>query len=73
MRKPNNPTAVRDYLKARDFRYNRAWHYDGTSLTTEVNGKIFTSEEFDEKYPIPKRIQFYLAEENPDTTKSYLL
>ena len=26
-----------------------------------------------EKYPIPKRIQFYLAEENPDTTKSYLL
>jgi hypothetical protein len=68
MRKPNNPTAVRDYLKARDFRYNRAWHYDGTSLTTEVNG-----EEFDKKYPIPKRIQFYLAEENPDTTKSYLL
>ncbi len=73
MRKPNNPTAVRDYLKARHFRYNRAWHYDGTSLTTEVNGKILTSEEFDEKYPIPKRIQFYLAEENPDTTKSYLL
>ncbi len=73
MRKPNNPTAVRDYLKARDFRYNRARHYDGTSLTTEVNGKILTSEEFDEKYPIPKRIQFYLAEENPDTTKSYLL
>ncbi len=73
MRKPNNPTAVRDFLKARDFRYNRAWHYDGTSLTTEVNGKILTSEKFDEKYPIPKRIQFYLAEENPDTTKSYLL
>jgi hypothetical protein len=73
VKKASNPYAVRDYLKARDFRYSRAWYYNGTSLTTEVNGKILTSEEFDEKYPIPKRIQFYLAEENPDTTKSYLL
>ncbi len=73
MRKPNNPTAVRDYLKARDFRYNRAWRWNGICLTTEVNGKTLTSEEFDRKYPIPKRIQFYLAEENPDKTKSYLL
>ena len=42
VKKASNPYAVRDYLKARDFRYNRAWHYDGTSLTTELNGQILT-------------------------------
>jgi hypothetical protein len=73
VRKPNNPRAVRDYLKARDFRYNRSWRWNGTNLVTEVEGKLLTSEEFDKKYPIPKRIQFYLADENPDKTKSYLL
>lgn len=70
MRRPNNLTAVRDYLEARDLRYNRLWRYNGSCLTTEVNGKVLTSEEFDRLYPIPKRIQFYLTEENPDTTKS---
>ena len=70
-----NPTIIRDYLRARDFRNNRLWRFDPTtsSLTTKVNGKTMTADEFDRKYPVPKHIQFYLSNDNPDRTKSYLL
>lgn len=66
---------IAPFLKARDFRTNRLWRYDAGEdvLKTEVNGKWLTTKEFDRLYPIPSPVHFYLATENPDTTKNYLL
>ena len=69
------PRIVGPYLNARDFRNNRLWRYDVGEdvLKTEVGGKWLTSEEFDRLYPVPRPLNFYLAAENPDTTRKYLL
>lgn len=75
MTSPDTPKNCRigKVLKARDFRNNRLWHCDTSGeLTTQVNGKTFTEEEFDNKYPVPNPVNYYLAKENPDKTRDYL-
>jgi hypothetical protein len=44
---------------------------DGAMLTC-VNGEWMNEKEFDERYPIPNPVNFYMASENSDKTKEYL-
>ena len=69
----NNKTPVSDWLKAKEFRNNRVWQLtpDGV-MRTMVEGKWLTAREFDKQFPVPKKIHFYSADQNPDGTKSFL-
>lgn len=73
--KEDRPKVIGPFLRARAFKYNRLWRYcvGEDVLKTEVNGKWLTSKEFDRLYPVPSPIHFYLALENADSTKNYLL
>lgn len=70
--KQNTPSGVGAWLKAKDFRDNRLWHLFKGKMVTNVNGEYLTKKEFDEKFPVPKPVTFYIAKDNYDKTKDYL-
>lgn len=70
-----SPKPVCKHLKEKAFRENRVWSYDvgENTMFTFVNGKRYTTKEFDKKFPVYKPLHFYNNPENPDTTKRYLI
>lgn len=70
--KPQRVT-IKEYLKAKYFRDNRSWVLSGGVLFTNVNGEWMNEKEFNNRYPVPTKAFFWLAEENQDGRRKYLL
>lgn len=65
-------TAIRDWMKAVEFRQNRLWTITNGIAKTGENGREMTSEEFDLLHPIPNPVNFYGGKENCDPHHKYL-
>jgi hypothetical protein len=70
--KPHKIRGIKSQLEAISFRYNRLWSCVDGAMLTCVNGEWMNEKEFDERYPIPNPVNFYMASENSDKTKEYL-
>lgn len=69
--RPQAINGVVDWLKAKEFFTNRVWTLSGGEFTTIINGEKLTTKQFLSRYPIPDKIAFHMADENPDGTKSF--
>jgi hypothetical protein len=69
--RPQAINGVVDWLKAKEFFTNRVWTLSGGEFTTIINGEKLTTKQFLSRYPIPDKIAFHMADENPDGTKQY--
>lgn len=69
--RPQAINGVVDWLKAKEFLTNRVWTLSGGEMTTIIDGEKLTTEQFLSRYPIPDKIAFHMADENPDGTKQY--
>jgi len=64
-------TPIGDWLKARDFKWQRLWKQVGEHIITFVDGIWMNEGEFDEKYPSKAPTHFYANQENPNRTKNF--
>jgi len=64
-------TPIADYLRARDFKWQRLWKQVGSKLITLFEGEWLSENEFDERYPSKAPVHFFSNPENPNQSKNY--
>lgn len=66
------PAVISRYLKEKRFSEERLWNYSPKNgITTLVDGKLFTWDEFQKEYPVNAPSNFYLNKDNPNVKNNF--
>ena len=65
-------TPIQDFLKARDFYWNRLWRIVDGKIYAKLRWQWIRGEIFDAKFKPNPPVSFTLSEHNADRTREYL-